>query len=107
MPIRSAVIICCPGQGEQRLPGAILDVENFINYSCSPKGGLWRPDEITVLNDPGYEEALWHIDNSPANYQNIYFTGHGGTKLGKRLLAFKDELIPDTWLLNDNPRQLI
>jgi len=107
MITRNAIIIFSPGDEQNYLPGAVRDVENFVNYRCSPKGGLWRKDEIIVLEDPSFDEALWHVDHSPADYQDIYFTGHGATQNNKRLIAFKDGLVPDTWLLNDNPRQLI
>ncbi len=107
MVTRNAIIISCPDRRDNFLPGAISDAQSFRNFLLSPKGGSWYNHEI--LN---FEEAQWldcydQITNTAADYQIIYFSGHGASDAGKRLLQFEDYLISDTQLLNNNPRQLI
>jgi hypothetical protein len=107
MITRNAILISCP-EGSQYLYGAVRDIENMFNYLTSPKGGDFKKDEIVQLHSPTWAEAKKHIDHHKADYQLIYFAGHGFAGENKeRYLSFKDGGVEDLLLLNSNPKQLI
>lgn len=108
MVTRNAIIISCPGKGDDYLTGANKDLQNISNYLLSPRGGAWKENEIIRLNNPTWAEVKATLDHYTADYQFIYFAGHGcSDENKKRYLAFKDQNIEDIRLLTHNPRQLI
>jgi len=108
VPTRRAIIISSPDEGGNFLPGTLLDPVNVTNYLCSPRGGSWYDEEIILLDDPDWRTALSIVYNTVADYLLIYFTGHGGTLDGKRVIKLKDGLIEDKqFILGSSPRQLM
>lgn len=108
MITRSAIIISCPGQEEHYLRGAAKDVKNMCNYLMSPRGGDWKTHEIFCLNNPAWLEVKKLLDRCTADYQFIYFAGHGfSDKSRKRFLTFKDQSVEDIRLFTHNNKQLI
>jgi hypothetical protein len=108
MPTRRAILISCPGTGEKYLLGADKDITNMVNYLTSPRGGDWRSNEITCLNNPTWQEAYQVINKYMVDYQFIYFAGHGSADQQRtRFLMFKDGEVEDLLLLNAIPKQLV
>ena len=108
MITRNAIVISCPGQGDNYLRGAVKDLENMFNYLTSPRGGAWKKNEIYCLENPSWRETKILLDQCTANYQFIYFAGHGcSDENQKRYLTFKDQNIQDIKLLTHNQKQLI
>jgi hypothetical protein len=108
MTTRNAIIISCPGRGKDHLPGPDKDLKNMSNYLTSPRGGAWRGNEIFCLNNPAWHEVRQLLEICIADYQFIYFAGHGCSgDHRERYLSFRDQNIEDTMLLTLNPRQLI
>jgi len=108
MTTRNGIIISCPGQEEHFLRGAAKDVKNIYNYLTSPRGGAWKKHEIFSLNNPTWPEVKRLLARHTADYQFIYFAGHGfSDKTRKRFLSFKDQSVEDIRLLTHNKKQLI
>lgn len=107
MVTRNAIILSCPDKKGNYLPGAVSDAQSFRNFLLSPKGGSWRNEEILTFENARWESCETYIINIVADYQVIYFTGHGASSENERLLQLEDYLVPDTFLLNNNPRQLV
>jgi len=108
MITRNAIVISCPGQGDNYLRGAVKDLENISNYLTSPRGGAWKKNEIYCLENPSWAEAKLFLDQCSADYQFIYFAGHGcSDEHQKRYITFKDQNIEDLQLLTHNQKQLI
>jgi len=104
---RSAILISCPGNGQSYLPGAVQDPENVRNYLLSPRGGAWDEEEIQIIRNPNWRAVESILKYSVADYQLVYFSGHGCTEGAQRLLSFSDVAVPDTYLLNSISKQLI
>lgn len=108
MITRNAIIISCPGQEEHFLRGAAKDVKNMFNYLTSPRGGNWKKHEIFCLNNADWPEVKRLLDRCTADYQFIYFAGHGfSDKNRKRFLVFNDQSVEDIKLFTHNSKQLI
>ncbi|WP_179412991.1 caspase family protein [Mucilaginibacter sp. E4BP6] len=107
MVTRNAIILSCPDKKGNYLPGAVSDAQSFRNFLLSPKGGSWRKEVILTFENARWESCETYISNVVADYQVIYFTGHGASSENERLLQLEDYLVPDTFLLNNNLRQLI
>jgi len=108
MITRNAIIICCPWYGDDYLEGAAKDLENMCNYLMSQRGGAWVSDEIICLHNPAWPEVKKLLNIHTADYQFIYFAGHGcSDENKKRYLSFRDQDIEDVRMLNHNPRQLV
>ena len=57
---RRALLIGCPGKGNDFLPGVKKDIENYKEYLKSNNGGKWYDDEIISL----YDSSLSSIGSS-------------------------------------------
>jgi len=107
-PSRFALIICSPSEGDAYRLGTVLDTENLCNYLKTPRGGAWREEELLILTDPIGEDVFAILNDILVDYLLIYFSGHGGTSDGQRLLQFKDGLAIDWWFIaGASPRQLM
>lgn len=106
--IRKAILIGCQGHEPNRLHGVKQDLKNVVSFLCSERGGAWYKNEIKILPNATKEQVIREVHSIDDNYSFIYFSGHGGTSSqNERMLALQDSLMQDTYLLNDNPRQLI
>jgi hypothetical protein len=75
---RHALIIGCPNvNGQEKLPGAQIDVDAWKNFLLSNHGGGWYHNEITVLTNPTPQEVHSKIKDMPDGYSFITFSGHG------------------------------
>lgn len=107
-PVRKAILIGSPGEKPNYLYSVRTDVNNIRKFLLSPRGGRWGNNEITILENPGALELIEILENTVADYQFIYFAGHGfETHLNERKICLKDYDFTDLHLLNQCPRQLI
>lgn len=108
-PTRKAVLIGSPGHGENRLRGVEKDIENYYQFLLSPRGGVWYEDEIIVLADPTLDEVLSAIHSSYADYQFVYYTGHGyKNSHGNDFICLDGNDLQDDHLFNaEGPRQFL
>lgn len=108
-PTRKAVLIGSPGRGEDRLHGVENDIENYYQFLLSPRGGAWREPEIIVLADPTMDEVLNAIHSSYADYQFVYFSGHGNQDIyGNNFICLDGNDLQDDYLFNAaGPRQFL
>jgi hypothetical protein len=106
---RRAILIGCPGQRHfNYLLGVRPDLRNIAEFLCSERGGKFFPNEITVISDATLPQVSEAIHSGAADYTLVYFSGHGYTDMeGHRMLCLQDCSIPDTFLLDQSPRQLI
>lgn len=64
--------------GQDPLPGAVRDVYAQRDWLLSKPGGLWRDEEIKVLNTPtgiGVYKAIFEAGE--VDYAYVAFSGHG------------------------------
>ena len=61
---RKAILIGVPGEDSCFLPGVQKDLRDVNPYLCSAWGGLWREDEILLLNIPSAENTLFIIQST-------------------------------------------
>ena len=108
-PIRKAVLIGSPGYGEDRLHGVENDLDNMYQFLLSPRGGVWRENEIIVLADPTLDEVLSAIHSSYSDYRFVYYSGHGNQNIsGKDFICLDGNDLQDDYLFNaHDPRQFL
>lgn len=108
-PVRKAVLIGAPGYGDDRLHGVENDLENVSEFLMSPRGGMWRPSEITVLADPTIDEVIAAIHSSYSDYQFVYYSGHGcQDRYGIDCICLDGNDMQDGYLFNAlSPRQFL
>jgi len=108
-PTRKAILIGCPGSGDNFLSGVDQDLKHVSKFLQSEKGGVWYENEIKPLYNPSFDQVKLAIQNIIADYVLVYFSGHGYTssKTNARMICLKDLCIPDEYLLNNSPRQLV
>lgn len=97
---RKALIIGAP---DSAIPGVKADMKNYYAYLTSRTGGLWRADEIDVLENPSRKLTLEKVSMLRyVDYSFVLFGGHGSystsdraTKLvvGGREQVFDHELM--------------
>lgn len=105
---RKAILIGCPGSGRSFLPGPAKDLENLKEFLQSDKGGRWYPNEITTLQNPTFEQLFEVVHSTNADYNFIYFSGHGyTTDEFNRMVSLRDRNVEDLFFINDSSRQLI
>lgn len=108
-PTRKAVLIGSPGRGENRLQGVENDLENYYQFLLSPRGGVFYEHEIIVLADPTIDEVLNAIHSSYADYQFVYYSGHGNQDIyGNDFICLDGNDLQDNYLFNaTGPRQFL
>jgi Caspase domain. len=108
---RFSIIIGCAGLGRQYRPGIEKDVDNFVEYLKSNKGGAWYDNEILPLKNECKKTILDALDNAKRKYDYILvvFSGHGNysTSLNKRrLYTNEEEFFYETDLQKISKKQL-
>lgn len=63
--------------GETKLPGAILDQQNWIKFLKSDLGGLWNSNEIFPLSKPMSKDVTDLLEAHKDKYCFVAFSGHG------------------------------
>lgn len=63
--------------GENDLPGARVDIENWVTFLRSDLGGAWSGTEITILRKPFSKEVKEALDAASDGYCFVAFSGHG------------------------------
>lgn len=71
------VIECSEIVGQDKLPGAQRDAIAWREFLLSDRGGAWRRDEITVLNNPTRQNVLSRLGLMNEGYGFVTFSGHG------------------------------
>lgn len=104
---RNVVLISCPGPEDNYLPGSLQDLGNMENFMCSPRGGATERSEIIKFPHAHWKDVKEYLKSATADYQIVYFSGHGYMKGDKRFLCFEDADVCDTDLLTHNTKQLI
>lgn len=106
---RKAILIGCAGPSANFLRGVKKDIANVSRFLRSNKGGAWLENEIITLADPTAANALSIVESTFADYVLVYFSGHGFTddRNNSRMLSLRNGNIPDWFLLNASPRQII
>lgn len=109
MKKRSALIIGCPGNGQDHLDGVASDMESARRFLASPRSGCFYRYEYDFIDNPSRSELAVIIENVISEYQIIFFAGHGYTdsQTGKRMICLRDTSVPDAFLINKSRIQLI
>lgn len=76
---RKAILIDASDvKGENDLPGARVDIDNWTRFLLSSLGGSWAADEIApVLHKPLLGDVLRLLDANSDAYCFVAFSGHG------------------------------
>ncbi|MBI5791872.1 MAG: caspase family protein [Rhodocyclales bacterium] len=75
---RHALIIeCSEIVGQEPLPGARRDADNWNEFLLSNRGGLWRTSEISMLRNPSSVQVKSAIARMTSGYGFVTFSGHG------------------------------
>lgn len=80
------------------LTGVKADLDNYYRFFTSPVGGMWRADEICVLENASTDEFLRHINFyqvADLDYFVFVFCGHGA--------SLQDEVVME---INDTDRPI-
>jgi Caspase domain len=59
------------------LPGALVDVANWISFLQSDLGGAWRESEIATLSHPSLSQVENELSNDKGDYCFVAYSGHG------------------------------
>jgi hypothetical protein len=105
---RLAIVICCPGSEDNFLPGSLNDPIHITRYLKSPRGGMWKANEIFCLTDPKWEDVRLILTLFKTDYLFVYYSGHGCMdKFERRYFCLRNAMVEDTAFFKDCPRQLI
>jgi caspase domain-containing protein len=104
---RLAILISSPGPKENYLPGSLKDPGLIARHLMSPRGGIFRTNEIYSFFDPKWEDVELLLKLCTVDYLLVYFSGHGFMEDGRNYFQFKNRDVEDAALFNDSPRQLI
>jgi hypothetical protein len=63
--------------GESDLPGARIDIENWLRFLSSRIGGAWDSDEIVILRKPSLSQLDSALKQASDRYCFVAFSGHG------------------------------
>jgi hypothetical protein len=63
--------------GLHDLPGARVDIKNWVNYLKSDLGGAWIDEEIVPLSKPDSGTVETHLKSAGDCYCFVVFSGHG------------------------------
>ena len=78
---RKALIITNPGtlNDENYCRGVLIDQQRYYKFFCSPKGGAYFPDDVTVLQTPTPKDLKKYLDSIKGNldFFIMVFCGHG------------------------------
>jgi hypothetical protein len=75
---RKAVLIeSSKVRGQNELPGARVDIQNWENFLLSDLGGAWKKSEIVILRHPYSTDVTREVDVSKDTYCFVAFSGHG------------------------------
>jgi hypothetical protein len=109
---RFSIIIGCAGLGDDHRPGIEKDVDNFIDYLKSNKGGAWYDDEILPLKNKNKDTILSAINEARNKYDYMFvvFSGHGNyfePLSARRLYTNENKYFFETELQGLAPKQLV
>ena len=63
--------------GQDDLPGARVDIQNWVNFLTSALGGAWLSHEIVTMSKPTSAEVKKEIEVDLDCYSFVAFSGHG------------------------------
>lgn len=64
-------------KGQDDLPGARLDLRNWVRFLKSELGGAWEESEIWPVNKPTSAEVRTKLQEHADDYIFVAFSGHG------------------------------
>lgn len=67
-------------KGQNRIPGAALDVNNWKAFLNSDLGGAWSNSEITTLSHPDESTVDRVLREKAGQYCFVTFSGHGANE---------------------------
>jgi len=106
--VRRAILIKGPGESDALDCGGEQDILNMKRFLLSAASGSWKEQEICVLMNPSKDRLLREVRRTIADYSLTYFSGHGCMNQADSWLSINGrEVIPEQFLLNNSPRQLI
>lgn len=62
---------------EEELPGAKVDIKNWLYFLCSSCGGAFGANEIVVLQNPTPDRVISEMKHNETIYMMVVFSGHG------------------------------
>lgn len=74
---RALIIECSEIAGLGKIAGAQKDAYAWQEYLLSKRGGAWRDNEITILNNPTPQAVRSKIALMSTGYSFVAFSGHG------------------------------
>jgi hypothetical protein len=75
---RKAVLIeASNARGQNEIPGAKVDVENWRRFLMSECGGVWYDSEIVILSKPTPTQVSAALAVDSDTYLFVAFSGHG------------------------------
>lgn len=108
---RFAIIIGCAGLGRQYRPGIEKDVDNYVEYLKTDKGGAWYDSEILPLKNENKKNILSAIEKAKNKYDYVMavFSGHGNYSAlhdKRKLYTNEEEFFYETDIQNLALKQL-
>ena len=70
-------------RGEEALPGAVKDIQNWRAFLMSDLGGAWDEGEITTLSMPKSAEVARLVKAHSDGYVFFAFSGHGCERINE------------------------
>jgi hypothetical protein len=110
---RGALIIVNPGDptAENYCKGVYKDRDHYIAFLKTAFGGLWRPTEIRVLNQPDVSAVRAEVQRLGfCDYSMVVFSGHGyhSTSDDSTIVELSDDVFLDSnYLKADSPKQTL
>jgi hypothetical protein len=75
---RKAVLIeAWNARGQNEIPGAKIDIENWKSFLQSERGGGWYQSEISIFNKPASAQVTEALTVDADTYLFVAFSGHG------------------------------
>lgn len=110
MIVRHALIIeCSEIVGQDPLPGARRDADNWNEFLLSNRGGLWRTSEIAVLRNPSSTQVKSVIGKMTGGYGFVTFSGHGyvSAQTGETMVCLQGGNLSEIELTPKSPRTTV
>lgn len=74
---RALIVECSAIAGQDKIVGAQKDAYAWQEFLLSHRGGAWRNNEITILNNPTPQTVRSKIALMSTGYSFVTFSGHG------------------------------
>jgi len=103
---RKAILIEASNvRGQDEIPGAEVDIENWANFLTSDLGGAWDDSDIVPLHKPAAARLIIELGVPKNSYCFVAFSGHGHN--GSVLLNDSYDPFPIALLTPDSDRATV